>query len=118
MVQTPKQTSGKVPDLNAININRLSQRYNAVPDTVNAGGKDMHLVPQRNQSPAQAVHRINRPAIAGGGQITGNDVQNPQNQYLAANLFMYFGKINLTTAANTKKIISIPPNSLTECISN
>ena len=78
--QSPQEGRSKVPHPHALQVHWLSQWDTRVASAVNVGGEHAHVVTGLRQRLAQPMHRLDRAAIAGGGEIARDYVQDSQGQ--------------------------------------
>src|SRR5437016_14215609 len=76
-IETSEQRTRKISDPNAFQINRNSDWHGTVSRPVNVGSKDLDFMSSRRQCLAEAMSCNDWPSIAQGGQVAGDDVQDP-----------------------------------------
>jgi hypothetical protein len=59
-------TGGKIPNVDAVDVNGATQGYLRLPGAINIGSGDVYLVTPCRQRPAEAVDGENRPAVSNG----------------------------------------------------
>jgi hypothetical protein len=67
----------EVADLDAVDRDRPAMGDIERPVAMDVGGEDGHLMPPRHQRLAKPVDGEDRSAVAPGGEVGGNDVEEP-----------------------------------------
>ena len=78
--QPPQERRREVPNLYAVEVHGPAQCNIGVTRAIYVGGEHAHIVTGLHQRLAQAMHRLDWTAVAGGGEVARNYVQDSQGQ--------------------------------------
>src|SRR5262245_33405591 len=76
-IESPKQRTRKISNLNAFQINWKSDWHWAGSRPVNICSKDLNFVPSSGQRFAEGMSSKDWASITHGGQVARNDVEDP-----------------------------------------